>query len=122
MDNRLVDRAAGGPEIGRLGIDAVALQDIDRRERLAADLVGGGALDDRPVDAAGPGLLVDILETAVDNRVCRIELAFDSPVRRAAARRAATAAPSVAPIAASIRSRPAVAAPRPPVIAALPRS
>src|SRR5205807_8651667 len=108
MDDGLVDRTAGGPEIGKLGIEAVALQDIDRRERLAADLVGGGALDDRPVDAAGPGLLVDILETAVDNRVCRIELALDFPVGRAAATSRRAATPTVALIAASIRSRGAV--------------
>src|SRR6266446_2913389 len=67
MDDGLVDRAAGRPETGKLGIDAVALQHIDGRERLAADLVGGGAFDDRPVDAAGPGLLLDVVKTAVDH-------------------------------------------------------
>src|SRR6266403_2671522 len=61
MDDGLVDRAAGRPETGELGIDAVALQHIDGRERFAADLVGGGALDDRPMNTALAGLLLDIV-------------------------------------------------------------
>src|SRR4029077_18836193 len=57
VDDGLVDRAAGSAEIGKLAVGAVALQHIDRRNRLAADLVGGRALDDRPMHPAGPGLL-----------------------------------------------------------------
>src|SRR5207247_2331350 len=69
MDDGLVDRAAGGSKIGKLGVDAVALQDIDGRERLAADPVGGGARDDRPVDASRPGPLLDVVEAAADQRL-----------------------------------------------------
>src|SRR5882757_10141134 len=83
MDDRLVDRAAGGAEIGKLAVIAIALQDVHGRDRLAADLIGGGALEDRPVHPPRLGLLLDIVETAIDHRVEGIELALDFSARRA---------------------------------------
>jgi hypothetical protein len=54
------------------------LQHIILRHRLASDLVGDRALDDRPVDAARAGLLLDILEAAIDDRIDVVELALDA--------------------------------------------
>src|SRR4051794_13969616 len=83
VDDRLVDGAAGRTEGRKLGIGALALHHIDGRDRLAADLVGGRALDDRPVHAPGlAALLLDILEAAIDDRVDRVKLSLDKPLRR----------------------------------------
>ena len=71
------------PRFGKFGVGAVTLQDIDGRDRLAADLVGGRALDDRPVHAPGLALLLDILETAIDDRIDRYS--FRSTSRRGGA-------------------------------------
>src|SRR5262249_47008439 len=65
VDNGLVDRVAGGTEIGELAVDTVALQYIAGGHRLAADLVSGGALDNRPVHAAGAALFLDIVKAAI---------------------------------------------------------
>src|SRR5258705_13657611 len=73
MDDRLVDRAAGGAEIGKLAVIAIALQDVHGRDRLAADLIGGGGLEgppDRPPRLRPP---LDILQTAVGPRNHRKE-------------------------------------------------
>src|SRR5207248_2694683 len=66
-----------------------------RRDRLAADLVGGRALDDRPVYPLGLAVLFDILEAAVDDRVEGIELRLRLALRQAAP---APRRPSAAPI------------------------
>jgi hypothetical protein len=65
-------------------------------------LIGYGSLDDGPVDPPRAGLLVDILETAIDHRIDCIELAFDRPrtIVATAAASAFTAIPAIAPIAA----------------------
>src|SRR5579883_3052868 len=76
MDDDLVDGGARRPEGGKFLVDAVAPQHVDRRHLLAALLIGHGALDDRPNDAAGAALLLDILEAAIDDRFERIELAL----------------------------------------------
>src|SRR3954451_18906491 len=83
MDDGLVDRAAGGAEVGKLAVIAVALQHVDGRDRLAADLIRGGALEDGPVHPAGAGLLLAIVEAAIDHRVDRIELALHFSAWRA---------------------------------------
>ena len=85
MNNGLVNRAAGGAEIGELAVDPIALQHIDRRDRLAADQIGGGALNDRPVYPTGAAFFLDILKAAVDNRVGMVKLALDLSRRRIAA-------------------------------------
>src|SRR6476469_3353659 len=95
MYDRLVHRTAGGAEIGKLGVLAVALQHIDGRDRLPADLVGGGALDDGPVHPAGLAVLFDVLEAAIDNRVGRVELALDLPRRSGAPAAPGSAAPPI---------------------------
>jgi hypothetical protein len=84
MNNGLVDRAAGGAEIWELAVDSIALQDIDRRHRLAADQIGGGALDNRPVYPTGTTFFFDILKAAVDHRVGLVKLALDLSRRRIA--------------------------------------
>src|SRR5207248_3079096 len=96
MDDGLIDRAAGGAETGELAVIAVALQHIDRRDRLAADLIGGSTFEDCPVHSASAGLLFDILKAAIDDRVERIELALDFSVRHPAAASGRSAAPAVA--------------------------
>src|SRR5947207_1898400 len=107
MDDGLIDRAAGGAETGELAVIAVALQHIDRRDRLAADLIGGSTFEDCPVHSASAGLLFDILKAAIDDRVERIELALDFSVRHPAAASGRSAAPAVARIAAPITIAPA---------------
>src|SRR5580658_1020639 len=84
MDDLLVDGVARRTERRELAVRAVALHHIAVRHRLAADLVGDGALDDRPVDPARAALLLDVLEAPIDHRVERIELALD-PLRAVAA-------------------------------------
>jgi len=51
VDNRLVHRRPRRSEIGEFGIDAIALQHIDRRNRFRRALIGKRAFDDRPFDA-----------------------------------------------------------------------
>src|SRR5256885_832092 len=112
MDDRLVNRAPGGAEIGELRVAAVALQQITRRDRLPADLIGRRALEDCPVHPARLAFFFDIIETAVNNRVERIELGRGPAVGcpAAASRRpAATALTlSATPLAAAILSPGAV--------------
>src|SRR5208282_6602303 len=84
MDDSLVRRRPRRPEAGKLGVDAVALQDVDGRYWLAALLVGYRTLYDRPRDAPGSavfGLFGDILETAVDHRFEGIEPLLRSLLR-----------------------------------------
>src|SRR6185437_5697342 len=64
---------------------AVSLQHINGRDRFAADLIGGRALDDRPVHTPRFAVFLDILETAIDNRINRIKLLLDTFRRRPAA-------------------------------------
>ena len=97
MNNSFIYRVARRAEAGEFAVDAVALQDIALRHRFAADLVGDGALDDRPVDPARAGLLLDIFETAIDDRIEGVQLAFD-PLGTAVA--ATASFPAVAPTAA----------------------
>src|ERR1051325_4581339 len=74
MDDRLVNCAAGSAETRELAIVALALQHINRRDRLPADLISRRALEDCPVHPARLALFLDIVKTAVDDRVERIEL------------------------------------------------
>lgn len=90
MHDLFVDRVPRRAERGEFAVRPVALQHITLRHRLTADLIGDCALDDRPVHPARAGLLLDILEAAVDHRIERIELALDPP-RLAAVPWAATA-------------------------------
>ena len=83
-------------QAGKFTVDAVALQHVALRLRFAGDLVGDGALDDRPGDAARAGLLLDILEAAIDDRIDRIELDLD-PLRAVAPAAALSAVAAVAP-------------------------
>src|ERR1700745_1269270 len=76
MNNGFVRRRPSSAETGKLGVDAIALQNIGGRNRLAALLVGHRALDDRPVDATCEvvrGRVDHILKTAIDNRFERVE-------------------------------------------------
>src|SRR5690348_7599663 len=73
-------RGEGGAETGEVGVDTVTLDDVGRRHRLVADLVCHGALDDRPVHPTGSGLFLDILETAIDDRVDIVQLALRAPL------------------------------------------
>jgi len=120
VNDRLVDGTAGRAEARKFGVVAVALQDVAHRHRRASDLIGDGALDDRPVHPAGFAFTfaLDILEPAVDDGIHRIKLALDPPLRRISA---AAAPITAAPIAASVTSGVAVAPPRPSVAFA-PRS
>jgi hypothetical protein len=68
MHDGLVDRRAGVAEGRELALLPVALEHIGRRDGLAANEVGDGTLDDRPMDATGLGaFLLDILEAAIDD-------------------------------------------------------
>jgi len=112
MDDRLVGGSAGGAKIGKLGLGAFALQHIGCRHRLAAFLVGDGALDDRPMHPPGPavlGLVGDILEPSIDRRFERIELLLD-PSRRRVAAAAALAVPRAARTSAARTAVVAIAA------------
>ncbi|MFZ2003683.1 MAG: hypothetical protein WAV02_01245, partial [Stellaceae bacterium] len=109
VDNGFVHRISGGAETGELAVDAVALQHIALRHRLAADLVGDGALDDRPVNAARAGLFLDILEATIDDRIVAIELALD--FFRAVAAAPATSVTTVASVSATVRAITPIVAP-----------
>src|SRR5262245_5186650 len=76
MDDGFVRGRARGRETRKFGVDAVALQNVSGRYKLAASLIGHGPLYDRPVDTAGKVILgrVDyILKAAINNRFERIE-------------------------------------------------
>ena len=79
MNDGLVNRRPSCAKAGEFGVDAVALQHINRRHCLAALLIGDRPLDDRPVDAAGGaliGLIGNVLETPIDDQFECIELLF----------------------------------------------
>jgi len=98
----LVDRIARRAKAGEFAVVPLALQDIALRRRLAGDLIGDRALDDRPRHPTRAGLVLDILETAIDNRVDRVELALD-PFRSLATTASFSA---VAPVPAAARTIP----------------
>ena len=70
MDDGFVRGRARGRETRKFGVDAVALQNVSGRYKLAASLIGHGPLYDRPVDTAGEvilGCVDDILKAAINN-------------------------------------------------------
>ena len=109
----LLTAVRASAEARELALGAVALQHVGSRDRLAADLVGDGALDDRPVDAPLTALVLDILEPAVDDRVDVVELALRRPPRIVAA---APVAP-VTPAGVAVSPVPLWPAAIPPVLA-----
>jgi hypothetical protein len=80
MDDGLVGGSAGGTKAGKLGFFTFALQYISCGHRLTALLIGDSTLDDGPVDAAAAvfALIGNILKSAVDRRLERVELLFDT--------------------------------------------
>src|SRR5580698_7619022 len=78
MNNSFIYRVACRTEAGEVAVDAVALQHVTLRHRLAGDLVGHRALDDRPIDAACAGFFLDILKAAIDDGIDVVEFAFDA--------------------------------------------
>jgi hypothetical protein len=77
MNDCLVHRRPRRAEIGKLGVYPLAPQDVDRRHRLPAFLVGDRAFDNCPMNSAGvavAGLFGNILETPIDYRLKGVEL------------------------------------------------
>ncbi len=97
MGYGLVDRGAGRAQLREFGLGPVTLKHINGSEGAGGALVGGGALQDGPVDPADGALvggIRHILEAAVDNRFEAIELGLGL----AAALAAIALAPPIFPL------------------------
>src|SRR6185437_5734170 len=84
MADGLIDGGTRGAQLRELGIDTVALEHVNRRHCARRVPIGGGALEDAPLDPFGRAFrrrVRHILETAVDNRLEPIELRLRFPAR-----------------------------------------
>ena len=80
MNNGFVRRRPSSAETGKLGVDAIALQNIGGRDRFAAPLVGHCPLYDCPVNPTIEAVLRcvdDVLEATVDDQMGRIDMTVE---------------------------------------------
>src|SRR5579885_1629139 len=112
MHDLLVHGLAGGGEERKLCLGALALQDVDRRDRARATLVHHHALGDGPVDAPGLAALLGgrhILEAVIDGRLRDVELLLGLPAVLLALAAEGTLALAAGPAAAALLAELAAA-------------
>src|SRR5579885_1456586 len=112
MHDLLVHGLAGGGEERQLCLGALALQDVDRRDRARAPLVHHHALGDGPVDAPGLAALLGgrhILEAVIDGRLRDVELLLGLPAVLLALAAEGTLALAAGPAAAALLAELAAA-------------